>query len=170
VLQPRVRAQPGSNGSDGGRSSKKGSNGGDGLYRKKIFDGEIWLHGGLIFLGFQRGKKGGDVGVFIGILFRAKRVKIEREPEILVVSSGDELVQFVVSVGARGRPVRQDPRAREKKRIEKDGGGWLLRDCFGLLRGRAQRWCWPAWPAWPGRSVFFFPSFILLWYLLNNSI
>jgi hypothetical protein len=58
--------------------------------------------------------------VFIGILFRAKRIKIELESEILVVSFGDELVQFVACAGARRWP---DTWARVKKNYRGAGQG-----------------------------------------------
>jgi hypothetical protein len=48
-LNPRVQAQPSSNGSSGGRTLTKKSGG-----------------TAALFLGFQRGKYGGDVGAFIG--------------------------------------------------------------------------------------------------------
>jgi hypothetical protein len=114
-------------------------------------------------LGFQRDTNRGDMWVFIGILFRAKRIKIELEPEIFVVSFGDELVQFVASAGARGRPGTWGPAKKKKKCEACDAGScaaWVARAraCARMLAGWSKAWLGLAWPAEFNLFFFFFLS------------
>jgi hypothetical protein len=99
--------------------------------------------------------------IFIGILFRAKRIKTELEPEILVVSFGDELVQFVACAGARGRPGEWAHRSEKKKKRKR---GRATRRCAAVLLARAGMYmcCVRGWLGCPGRSVFLLFSFLLL--------
>jgi hypothetical protein len=113
--------------------------------------------------------------VFIGILFRAKRSKIELEPEILVVSFGDELVQFVACAGARGRPVRRDPHVKKKKKRNACLAAlWLCAASFLARAGVCVRCVcgWLGWLielAWPvaGRFFILFPSSLVPFVQIN---